>query len=192
MGSPESIPDAPGGDDGRRRGRAPLVVLDGSLQDAFGCCHGTLVTWVTARTRDPALAEDIAAEAFERLLVTMRAGCGPADTRAWLRRVALNLVISRARRAHVAERRLGTLIPAIGRADPTLDEVLGRERWAAVLAVLELLPTEQRQVLLMAAVGLGPRHMAATLGTRPGAARTRLHRARQAMRPVGAEESPRP
>ena len=82
---------------------------------------------VTVRTRDRALAEDVAAEAFERLLVTLRSGEDPTDRRAWLRRVALNLVIGR----------MGSFVPLAPRADPTLDEIVERERWAAVLAMLE-------------------------------------------------------
>jgi DNA-directed RNA polymerase specialized sigma24 family protein len=50
-----------------------------------------------ALTRDPAVADDLASEAFLRLAVELAAGRAP-DARAWLYRVGSNLVVSRARR----------------------------------------------------------------------------------------------
>jgi RNA polymerase sigma-70 factor, ECF subfamily len=176
----------------------PAAPLDGStrdgvpgearepLEDAFCCSYATLVAWIAARTRDRAAAEDIADEAFERLLIMTGAGRCPTHTAAWLRRVSINLVISRARRARVAERHVVFLLPPAPRPDPTLDAVLARERWGLLLAALEQLPASQRTVLVMAAWGSGPGHMAAALGIQPGAARTRLHRARRALRSADA------
>jgi RNA polymerase sigma factor (sigma-70 family) len=163
-------------------GRALDEDLGEPLEDAFCCSYRMLVAWIAARTRDWALAEDIADDAFERLLITTRAGRRPAHQVAWLRRVALNLIISRARRADVAARRMGCLLPPAPRWDPTLDEVLDRERWSALLAAFEVLPPSHRTILLLAARGSGAGQMAAELGIRPGAARTRLHRARRALR----------
>jgi RNA polymerase sigma factor (sigma-70 family) len=168
--------------DGPAEGAAGSGDAGGRFEDAFGCSYPTLVAWIAARTRDRAAAEDIADEAFERLLITMRADRCPTHPAAWLRRVSLNLVISGARRASVAERRMSALLPLAPRFDPTLDEVIERERCSRVLAALEQLPASHRIVLQMAAGGSGPGRMAAALGIAPGAARTRLHRARRALR----------
>jgi DNA-directed RNA polymerase specialized sigma24 family protein len=96
------------GDGSSVASRGPSTGSDDPLQEAFRCCHGALVTWVTVRTRDRALAEDVAAEAFERLLVTLRSGEDPTDRRAWLRRVALNLVIGAAWARSSRSRRVPT------------------------------------------------------------------------------------
>ena len=55
--------------------------------------------FATARQRDAIAADDAVQEAFLRLAIEERAGRYPSQPRAWLYRVALNVIISRARRS---------------------------------------------------------------------------------------------
>src|SRR5262245_52850427 len=74
-------------------------------------------------TRDSVAAEDVCQEAFTRLYRVMSAGREPEVVGAWLRSVARNLVISRARRAEVESRHAAQL-HEVGGHDPTARTVL--------------------------------------------------------------------
>ena len=66
--------------------------------------RGELFAFVLHATRDHALAEDVVQEAFVRLVDEAASGSMPLRPRAWLYRVAANLLTSRGRRVQVAER----------------------------------------------------------------------------------------
>ena len=131
------------------------------------------------------LLGDLFAIAFERR-ITYRAEL--ADARPWLYGIAANLV----RRHHRAEatryRALARVPLAIVALDTAHEAVAStdaaavRPRLAQALAALK--PAE-RDVLLMLAWGqLDQAEVAAALGVPPGTVRSRLHRARQQLRPV--------
>src|SRR5688500_19709847 len=61
--------------------------------------HAALFAFLRRATRDEAAAEDLLQETFIRLLTVVREGRPPEQVRAWLYRVASNLVISRGRRS---------------------------------------------------------------------------------------------
>jgi len=139
--------------------------------------HGLLL----AVTRDPEAAADLTQEAFVRLIEQLRRGRTPDNVGGWLYRTASNLAISRGRRATVARR----LAPRLVRRDEpaTPDRiVLDRERNRALDAALGQLPVADRIALVMAAQGLSGEEIAAHLGMRHGALRTRLLRARARLR----------
>ena len=75
-------------------------------------------------TRDPAVADDLVSEAFVRLATAIRTDHAPLDPPAWLHRVAMNLVVSRARRNTVASRALPGLLDRDVASSPE-DEVIG-------------------------------------------------------------------
>ena len=121
-------------------------------------------------------AADAAAEAFT--VAWRKIGHVPSEpeTLPWLygvaRRVVANAERGRRRRLRLAAR------AAEGEPEsqePAADPV-------AVLAVLASLPTDDREVLRLAAwEGLGPREMGTALGCSPNAAAIRLHRARRRL-----------
>src|SRR6478672_3746546 len=78
--------------------------LDQIVEQAYETHLAPLQRRLTAVTRDPAAAEDLAQEAFVRLVVEVRAGRTPDEPGAWLYRVARNLATSRGRRLSVAAR----------------------------------------------------------------------------------------
>jgi RNA polymerase sigma-70 factor (ECF subfamily) len=154
--------------------------IDATFRDAFEEQRADLLRYAQAWTRDPVAAEDICQEAFARLYRALKAGREPEVTGAWLRRVARNLAISRARRAQVETRHAPSLHEPEGR-DPTAGIVIERERLDAVRAALTRVPESQRSLLLLAASGYSRAQLGEWLGASPGAVRTRLHRARQLL-----------
>jgi RNA polymerase sigma-70 factor, ECF subfamily len=152
---------------------------DAAFEEAYLRWRSSLVAWLRGRTRDHAAAEDIAQEAFARLLHQVRVGRAPLNEMAWLRRVALNLVISGARHAKVAHRL--TPRPHEEEGDPTAETAVHRERLAELRTALSTLPDAQRDILMLAFGGLSSAQTASRLGISEGAARTRLHRARRLL-----------
>jgi RNA polymerase sigma-70 factor (ECF subfamily) len=134
-----------------------------------------------ASTRDPAVADDLVGEAFVRLAAAIRAGRAPLDPPAWLHRVAVNLVVSRARRTTVATRALPGLLDRDLASSPE-DEVLERERDRVVHDALATLAGHDRQIVVMAARGYRPEEIAGIIGKSGQATRTQLCRARSRLR----------
>ena len=132
-------------------------------------------------TRDPAVADDLASEAFLRLAVELAAGRAPDDARAWLYRVGANLVVSRARRTNVATRALPGLFERGVAASPE-EEAVARERDELLHTALATLDGRDRQVVLLAAQGYRTTEIAGIIGCSGEATRTRLCRARGRLR----------
>lgn len=136
---------------------------------------------VLAATRDAEVASEVTQEAFLRLLREAQGDRRPALPGAWLHRTAMNLAISRIRRASVAQRLAPRLVEPDA-APMTEGIVLDRERWRAVdEALSELSPTE-RGALVMAARGMSGEDIAVRLGKSHGATRSLMFRARGRLR----------
>lgn len=131
--------------------------------------------------RDREAAEDVVHEAFLRLMVEIQAGRGPDNSRAWLYRVAANLVASRGRRATVAQRWLGFFAATEGPREPE-PIFLDMERRSTLEAVLAELSTDARTALLLAAQGFRGDEVAAAIGRSEAATRTLMCRARGRLR----------
>ncbi|MCW2842362.1 MAG: hypothetical protein JWN22_278 [Nocardioides sp.] len=103
----------------------------------------------------------------------------PPLRRAWLFGVARTLLLADGRR----QRRDRELVGQLAVRPERAVERTRTEGTAAVLAAaLERLSRHDREVLrLVAWEGLTPAELAVALGVRPGTARVRLHRARQAL-----------
>jgi RNA polymerase sigma factor, sigma-70 family len=134
-----------------------------------------------ALTRDPALADDLASEAFLRLATEIGAGRAPLDAAAWLYRVGSNLMISRARRVSVATRAMPGLLDRDVAPSPE-DEVVRNERHEVLREVLATLGGDDRQIVVLAAQGYRSAEIARITGRSGTATRTRLCRARGRLR----------
>lgn len=158
---------------------APLQVV---VEDVYVAFAADLRRFVGARTRDADSAEDIVQEAFVRLAVASRASRDPKNPRAWLVRVAQNLIISRSRRATVASRGAAQL--AMEEISPHSPETLflSSERRRALDLALEVVGVSARTSLVLAAHGYTCREIAERLGRSEGATRTIMCRARQIVR----------
>jgi RNA polymerase sigma-70 factor (ECF subfamily) len=132
--------------------------------------HEVAVHGFLARRAGRQVAADLLGEVWVRAFAG-RDGYDPAyaDARPWLFGIARNVL-----RAHWRARQDAN--PAADRAE---------DPWAAIAA----LPPAERDVLLLVAwEQLTPAQAALALGVPPGTARSRLHRARAALRLVLAEE----
>lgn len=139
--------------------------------------------------RDAHDADDLVQETLERALAradTFRPG---GDLRVWLFAILHNRYVS-GRRAYARRREAGALCAALSDipAEPPQE---ARHQLGSVLALVDRLPEEQRQVLLLVAVdGLGTDRIARILDLPVGTVRSRLGRARESLRQL--TDRPRP
>jgi RNA polymerase sigma factor (sigma-70 family) len=165
--------------------------------------HEVAVHAFLARRAGRQAADDLLGEVWVRAFGG-RAGFDPAhsDARPWLYGIARNVLRAHwrgagpGRPADQADR----LVDQAGRAgaagavDPW-DDVIDRldsaaaARTSEMVGAVRALPQQEREVLLLVAwEQLTPAQAALVLGIPPGTARSRLHRARAALRPVLAGE----
>lgn len=159
----------------------------GGAPELFARYHGPLERYLVRLTGDRDLAADLAQEAFVRLLERPEP---PEAARAWLFRVATNLVRDTARRT-TRRRTLvldGRAPGAHGDPPPAPDEGLDRERHRRIVQeALEGLSMKEKTALLMREEGFRHREIAEALGTTTGSVGTLLSRAiRKAARRLGA------
>jgi RNA polymerase sigma factor (sigma-70 family) len=161
--------------------------------------HEVAVHGYLARRAGPQAADDLLAEVWARAFAG-RAGfrrdwgvdpgdehrVGHADARPWLYGIARNVLASH--RQASARASLPTQAgPVACPPDDPWDDVIDRIDSAAssrpLMAALRALPSAEREVLLLVAwEQLSPAEAATVLGIPQGTARSRLHRARAALR----------
>ena len=151
------------------------------LVRAFEEDRAPLEGYLLSLTRDRAVAEEIAQEAFARLVREVRAGRPPMSVHGWLRRVGANLVMSRGRHLQVAERKQASLV-VFDMADSAESAALRREDCRLLRNALATLDQVDREALLLAAAGLSGAEIGARMGRSDGATRTLLCRARRRLR----------
>ncbi|MFI5225472.1 MAG: RNA polymerase sigma factor [Candidatus Limnocylindrales bacterium] len=156
--------------------------IDRDLEDAYGRYHGALVRYALVRTRDEQVAADVADEAFLRLVREWAAGRRPDEVLPWLRRVALNDIVSRARRRAVADRWEPWLRPTTVTTESPELMALAGERNGLIREAMAGLEPAERTALVLAAHGFEGREIAARIGRTEGATRTLLCRARARLR----------
>jgi RNA polymerase sigma factor (sigma-70 family) len=151
-----------------------------------GAVHGYL-----ARRAGRDTADDLVAEVWLRAF-RGRANFDPhyEDARPWLYGIARNVLNAHWRQMSKAP----PLLPvAVSDPWPEFEEHIDvNERRADLMDALEALTDDEREALLLVAwEQLTPAEAAAVLGVPPGTVRSRLHRARSALRPVlaGGPES---
>jgi RNA polymerase sigma-70 factor (ECF subfamily) len=144
--------------------------------------HEVAVHGFLARRGGHQVADDLLGEVWLRAFAA-RAGYDPGhdDARPWLYGIARNVL-----RAHWRALRQDVRPAAEEIADPW-DEVVDRLDSAArvreIASAMRGLPRTEREVLLLVAwEQLTPAQAAVVLGVPPGTARSRLHRARAALR----------
>jgi RNA polymerase sigma-70 factor (ECF subfamily) len=145
---------------------------DGFVVAAYEAHHAEVYGFLARATRDVTAAEDLLQETYLRLTQEARAGHAPLQVRAWLYRVASNLVISRARGQTTARGWRGG--PEAG--------VVRRDGVEEMERVLEGLSAEARLALLLSGEGFGGEEIAATIGRSAAATRTLLCRGRARVR----------
>lgn len=154
----------------------------GFVARAFEELQGEIHGFAVHATRDGESAADVTQEAFLRLLQQVEQHGVPANTKAWLLRVASNLVITGHRRRSVADRWQRWVARDEVGSDTPEGTVLRRERQEQVHDALGGVHRDARVALLLAADGFSGREIAAAIGRSELATRTLLCRAKAALR----------
>ena len=143
-------------------------------------------------TRDRGEAEDLVQEAFARSLRAWNQFEPGTSLRAWLLRILRNTWIDRLR-----HRRRDPVAPDAAEAATTAAPIAGEDTWlrgdaeleqmrglvaAEIEEALGLLGEEQRTAILLDLEGLSEAEMASVLECAPGTVKSRLSRARAALR----------
>lgn len=154
---------------------------DVDVDALFRRLYPSLFRYLHRLTGDVDVADDVAQEAFVRLL---RDPLPESDARPWLFRVATNLVRDRARKTK-RHRRLRPRAVREGPPPSRPDEVVERaERIAQVRAALDRIPERDRRMLLMREEGFSYREIADAVGVAPSSVGTLLGRAIERFREV--------
>jgi RNA polymerase sigma factor (sigma-70 family) len=133
---------------------------------------GTLITLLG----DPAVAEDITQDTYERAYRSWKSWRPDAPVEAWLHRIAINTAISERRRGRL--RQVGEVVRRLGRPAPGADPASLAERSDLVRA-LRKLPTRQAAALVLRHYhGYTNREIAAALGVPEQTIASRLAAAR--------------
>ena len=169
----------------RARARAPAVAEE-TLVHA-----DALYNLARYLTRDAGEAEDLVQETYVRALRAWDDFTPGTNVKAWLFRILRNAFISRHRqeRRHpapapydttesVPEEGAGESVPAAA-ADP---DQLRRVVSGEIEAALRSLPDDARMVILLDLEGFTESELAGMLGCAVGTVKSRLHRARAALR----------
>lgn len=151
----------------------------GAIFDAF---YEPLYRYIQRHLGHDATAEDLTAEVFRRFLEQIAAGRGPTShLKAWLYRVAHNLMVDELRRdKHRRHEPLDEDLPA---SDPSVGE---QARQAAMKrdlqhALLQLSPKQQAVLTLKFQQGLDNEEIARTLGMNTGTVRALQQRGLRAL-----------
>jgi RNA polymerase sigma-70 factor (ECF subfamily) len=138
--------------------------------------HARLYGALCLLTKNRDEAEEIAQEAFVRILERWDRVRIVEDPTGYLFRTAMNVFRKRARRAIVAVRRAVTVAPA----DDFVEQIVASD--LLVRAIAEL-PTDQRAALIVTSfLGYSSDDAAGMLGARPSTIRARATRARATLR----------
>jgi len=142
-----------------------------------------LVRFLLYRTGDPALAEDVAADAFERVIrARRRFDPRRGSEQTWLYTIALNLLRDHYRRSAAEERALDrtSAIAETLHRSPLAEQVHVR---AAVAGALATLGADEREaVALRYGADLRIAEIAAITGDKPATVEKRLYRALRKLR----------
>ncbi len=158
---------------------------DGQVAGVYARSCGPLIGLLTLMGGSAADAEEIAQDAFVKLLEHWEKVRHYEQVDAWLRTVAVRMLISRHRRRQVAT--LG--LRRLGARPPEPAGVSGSDTRLDLAAALAVLPIGSRAAVLLHHVhDLPVDEVATLLRVPPGTVKSRLSRARAALAPLLADD----
>lgn len=159
-----------------------------ALDALFRCSKDALTRYLRSRCGDVSDADDALQNTFESATRFIEGYRGDASPRGWLFRVAAN-ACSRLRRgkknAPALHEPIGTREFVDAAAPDPEARVLSRVD-AVFAAIAQLEPTDRAIILLRDGDGVSTREAAEKLGLSEAAVKSRLHRARSAVRAAAA------
>jgi RNA polymerase sigma-70 factor (ECF subfamily) len=145
-----------------------------SFESLFETLYPSVYRYVLRLTGDSDVAEDVAQEAFVRLL---RQTLPEGEVRPWLFTVATNLVRDGARKSERRVRLLAGAPQLVTRPMAADEQVEQKENVDAVRNVLDQLTERDRQLLLMREEGFKYEEIARVVGVAPASVGTLIARA---------------
>jgi RNA polymerase sigma-70 factor (ECF subfamily) len=197
-----SAAEAPNTSDSNPRASDDALLLERIRAGDEGACEmlvrqfgGRMLAVARQVLRSEEDSADAVQDAFLSAFRSLEGFAGSSTLGTWLHRIVVNVCLMKLRaRSRTREVRIDDLLPAFDETghhrDPVRawkDDALGRLAWAEVRvhvrACIDRLPDAYREVLLLRDLEeLDTEQTAQHLGINPGAVKTRLHRARQALR----------
>jgi RNA polymerase sigma-70 factor (ECF subfamily) len=150
-----------------------------NFEALFDAVYPSLFRYCNRLTGDPDQADDLAQEAFFRLLDRGAEGT-EAGLRSWLFMVATNLVRDRSRTRETRRRILSAFPPPENEPGPEQD-LARSEEIQRVRRALEVLSQRDREMLLLRQEGFSYREIAEVAGVSPRSVGTILARALQRL-----------
>lgn len=138
-------------------------------------------------THDPTLSDDLSQDVFLQFWRVLPAFTSSAALPSWMKRVAINAVISHWRRVESQKRRLQALYAGGPSREVQRPEaqLIDEEDRNQVRAALEMIPADLRSILTLRTYeSMSYEELADMLGLEIGTVRSRLFRARQRVKEV--------
>ena len=180
---PAPLPKRVKGEDLKNNGKGAVHVDRKTYEEAVALHSDTVTRLLLLRCRQPADAEDCYQEVFLKLLTAKGPFRDQEHIKAWLIRVTLHEAVNLHRQFW--HRKVGLL----GESPFPPEAVAPESSTWEVLETLRTLPGHQRDVLYLHCVeGYSLEETATILGLRPGTVKSRLSRARAALRKQLQEE----
>jgi RNA polymerase sigma-70 factor (ECF subfamily) len=158
-----------------------------ALTEIFDAYYGMIYRYLYLHSGHTETAEDLSAQVFRRLLETLRANAGPDRfLKAWLFRVAANLLIDDARRSrHRDHLPLETVLETpLHSVHTTLEEAAhaAHLRTHLRLALNELTDSQRSVIILRYLLEMSNEEVAQIMEMSVGAVKAQQHRALAALR----------
>lgn len=166
------------------------ILDEAALAAIFDAYYAPIYRYLYLHTGHTETAEDLSAQVFRRLLEKLRAGAGPDRyLKAWLFRVAANLVVDESRRAQ--HRDYLPLDDDLNLAGEALEEMVEQALLRAELhTALETLTPPQRSVIILRyLLDMSNEEVAEIMQMTVGAVKAQQHRAIAALRRALEEDS---
>lgn len=180
---PAPFPKRVKGEDLKNNGKGAAHVDRKTYEEAVALHSDTVTRLLLLRCRQPADAEDCYQEVFLKLLTAKGPFRDQEHIKAWLIQVTLHEAVNLHRQFW--HRKVGLL----GESPFPPEAVAPESSTWEVLETLRTLPGHQRDVLYLHCVeGYSVEETATILGLRPGTVKSRLSRARAALRKQLQEE----
>jgi RNA polymerase sigma-70 factor (ECF subfamily) len=158
------------------------------MTDLFRAHWGAVLGYLTRRTGDRVLAEELAQETFVRATAAFLGWRGGSPL-AWLLAIARNVTVDHHRRGRPLVPLEEAMLASDAPPEVAVSEVAVSETAVEVRDLLSRLPPVSRRLLeLVYMDGFTHAEVAAMTGRSPAAIRTAVWRARDALRALATEE----